>query len=395
MPATAAITEKVKAIAAAPFLPFRNHVSKSLLSGLMGRAILTGYLFKYTGEEVYRTECAAITEECMDALAEEAMTHTYCNGITGIAAGLHHLAALGLLEEDPILLLEDIDAAIHAFTLRDFETANWDFLHGGLGGFWYFLNRPDFAGHSAYFEQYLRLLDTLAEPTPRGCRWAMKPLRPEDEGEKIYSVGLSHGLPSIIMVLAQCVKKDICLPLSKPMLRKACNHLLSLQLPEGMGSVFPAMEAEGESLRASRLAWCYGDLSIAIVLYAAAEALADEQLGAMATHTAMATLTRDYSNTSLADAAFCHGTGGVAVLYLRLYKITGKPLFMERFRFWIDATLQLATHEDGIAGYKSFMGEEGFLCQPGLLEGVTGTGLCLLAALQPEETAWDTFFLLA
>jgi lantibiotic biosynthesis protein len=393
--AATAILDKVKAIAAAPFQSNNDYQPKALLSGLMGRAIFLGHLWQYTGEEGYRQESLDTIDTCINALADEPMTHTYCNGVTGIAAGLFHLAATGILEDDPAEMLEDIDQNIYEFGVQDFANGNWDFLHGGLGAFWYFLNRPDYTKHTAYFDVYLDLLEAQAESTPYGYRWLMKPMRPEDQGKKLYSVGLSHGLPSIVMVLAHCVQKKVLLHKSLPLLQKAAGHLRHLQLPEEAGSVFPSMEEEDSVRRASRLAWCYGDLSIAIVLYAAADALEDDSLLQLAAHTATATLNRDVSNSSVVDAGVCHGAGGVAQLYWRLYTITGQISYYNRSKLWLAETMRLAEHPDGIAGYKSYMGEEGFQLQSSLLEGVTGIGLALLSAIAPGQANWDTLILVS
>ncbi len=390
------ILNKVKAIAAAEFPARDGYHSPSLLAGSMGQAIFLAYLYSHTGNEQYKTESLQHASQCMDALTDNVMVHTYCNGFTGIAAGLHHLAKMGLLDDDPAELLEDIDPAIHEFAMADFQSGNWDFLHGGLGAFHYFLSRSDYKNFTPYFEKYLNHLEQSAEQTPTGLRWQMKPLRPEDKEKKLYSLGLSHGLPSIMMVLALCIQKGIAETVCRRLLRAAGNQLLANKLPRGSASIFPSMESDGTRPPApSRMGWCYGDLSIAVVLYTAGDALNDDTLKTEACTTAMACTKRIMPDPAIYDAGFCHGAAGIAQIYLRLHQLSGEAVFLDNFYYWVNETLLLDTHPDGIAGYKTYMGEEGYLPQGGLLEGVTGTALVLLTALEPERTTWDNFFLLS
>ncbi len=41
-----------------------------------------------------------------------------------------------------------------------------------------------------------------------------------------------------------------------------------------------------------------------------------------------------------------------------MYKHTGDPLFMEAAGFWYEQTLAMAKFEDGLRGYKTFVGTD-------------------------------------
>lgn len=56
----------------------------------------------------------------------------------------------------------------------------------------------------------------------------------------------------------------------------------------------------------------------------------------------------------------------------------------------------MAKFEDGLAGYKTWQGaERGFRNEYGLLEGIAGIRLVLLAYLSDEEPTWDECLLLS
>ena len=55
----------------------------------------------------------------------------------------------------------------------------------------------------------------------------------------------------------------------------------------------------------------------------------------------------------------------------------------------------MARFEDGLAGYKAWQGENGWMNQHGILEGIAGIGLVLLSHLSNEEPSWDRSFLLS
>ncbi|MBO9636253.1 MAG: hypothetical protein J7578_24335, partial [Chitinophagaceae bacterium] len=65
-------------------------------------------------------------------------------------------------------------------------------------------------------------------------------------------------------------------------------------------------------------------------------------------------------------------------------------------RYWIGHSLSLSGFDDGIAGYKSFFGEKGYLRSYGLLEGVIGIGLCMMSSIgEKENSEWDKVWLIS
>jgi hypothetical protein len=99
----------------------------------------------------------------------------------------------------------------------------------------------------------------------------------------------------------------------------------------------------------------------------------------------------------VADASFCHGTAGIAHIYNRMYQSTGGNHYKLAARFWLNETLKMAMHNNGIAGYRYWYpsSEDNYKDEPGLLEGAAGIGLVIMAAISDLEPVWDEALMLS
>jgi hypothetical protein len=93
------------------------------------------------------------------------------------------------------------------------------------------------------------------------------------------------------------------------------------------------------------------------------------------------------------DAGLCHGSGGLALVFHRLWHATGEHGFADAARRWYAHTLALHRPGAGIAGFHSWL--PAIAPEPGrwdadasFLTGAAGVGLALLAGLGVEP-AWD------
>jgi lantibiotic modifying enzyme len=161
---------------------------------------------------------------------------------------------------------------------------------------------------------------------------------------------------------------------------------------------FPAWAAEQEPSHYSRLGWCYGDLGTGVVLWLTARRTNNEKWREKALEILLhSTQRREPANTGVVDAGLCHGTAGIAHIYNRMYHYTGQDVFREAALYWFDRTLEMASFDDGYAGYKALHGERrgGRVKEAGLLEGITGIGLALISAVSTVEPKWDQCLLLS
>ena len=118
---------------------------------------------------------------------------------------------------------------------------------------------------------------------------------------------------------------------------------------------FSGWHAKGldEPTTGTRLAWCYGDLGIAFALYRAARARGrDDPAEALALARNRGTETQEQAG--VLDAGLCHGTAGVAHLYMRRHRASGDAELGQAARIWLDRTLALRTTH-AFAGFPSWI----------------------------------------
>jgi hypothetical protein len=86
---------------------------------------------------------------------------------------------------------------------------------------------------------------------------------------------------------------------------------------------------------------------------------------------------------------------GVSHIYRKIFQATGEKLFLKASDYYLYATLHFSSWKDGAAGFK-YRTDKGFKNNYGLLEGITGVGLALMAALDTDTVpAWDRCLLIS
>ena len=100
------------------------------------------------------------------------------------------------------------------------------------------------------------------------------------------------------------------------------------------------------------------------------------------------------------DAGLCHGAAGNGHLFHRLYRATGEPRLSAAARAWYGQALEYRQEGQGLAGFISWgmvpeTEQGGWIASPGLLEGLAGIGLALLAATTSVTPEWDRLLLVS
>ncbi len=306
-----------------------------------------------------------------------------------------HAKGLGQIEVDeyPEEDLKLLQSYLRRTASNFYRDKNFDILHGGLGNGIFLFKSGDVLG----VKEMVDGIKSLAESDKNGLKWYS--LSDYKKNRWTYNLGFAHGMSSIVVMLSKAylmgVERERCAEL----IEGAVNYILAQKLPKGNhASVFGNYALESmEQLHSSRLAWCYGDLGIAVALWRASQALGrkdwEGEAKALLRH---ASNRRDLKGNGVTDACFCHGTSGIAHIFNRMWRETGMPECKDAAAYWIGQTLKMAKFEDGLAGYKTRQGaERGFRNEYGLLEGIAGIGLVLLAHLSDEDPAWDECLLLS
>jgi hypothetical protein len=209
-----------------------------------------------------------------------------------------------------------------------------------------------------------------------------------------YDVGAAHGIGGAIAFLsdAQMLLLDAE---TDETIRSAVSWLLNSRLPDTAPSRFTDIWSAtgGSAATPSRVAWCYGDLGVAICLWKAGIACREPVWRQEAIAVLRQVTLREPNETGLRDASLCHGASGIAHLLNRAHQVTGCEELAQAARRWFDNTCNMACHGDGFAGFRFWTGgEPEWRPEATLTVGAAGVALALVAAITQMEPTWDRAF---
>lgn len=382
----------------------KEEADPGLLTGYCGSALFYAYYYRLTGKKKYLQTLNGIIEKALKALEEEELIYSHCSGISGMLWCIQHLMKNGFIEQNEAEnIFEEADEALFDYMKRQLSDYYYDFLHEGLGVALYFLDRLPNPVIQQYLEQAAIQIEETCIANDFGISWK------DTFSEKsrtlyhspIYNLGLAHGVPSILSVLSMLYEKGVAVKRTLPLVQKGVQWLLANKNTpsEDCISLYPTyVNDSNEALetKQSRLGWCYGDLGIAIALLNIGNRLQNDTYKQEAftifEHSAK---NRNKANGGIGDASLCHGSMGVSHIFRRAYMAAGDNVFLEGAENWLEQTLQMARWNDGLAGFK-YRTHNGYENNYNLLEGITGIGLALIAALDTEtKPAWDRCLLIS
>jgi hypothetical protein len=241
-------------------------------------------------------------------------------------------------------------------------------------------------------------LEAMAIAGEAGTTWRTAPqwLAPARRARwpaGVVDLGVAHGVPGVIGMLAQLVDAGVEPERSRPLLQSAVAWLLNA-VPDGLPRFATNWPADPDEFK--RIGWCYGDPGVAGVLLVASRALASPELE----RTALALLEQiaaPLATRGVPDACFCHGAAGLAHIYNVAFQRTGSVEMRAHAKHWLAEVLRIRQPGTGIAGYR-FLTVDQEATRWGadltLLSGAAGTALVLLAAIEDQEPAWQALCLL-
>lgn len=356
--------------------------------GLRGDASIA-LLLAYCGHPAAATRL----ETALLATASQPLTVALFGGACGASWILHELAD-GTEAETAIA---QFDAAI----LRHLDVAQWaeryDLMSGLAGVGVHIANRRDVRAFQIA-DRVVSHLEASAIQSNTGLTWRTPPeflpkRRRLQFPDGVIDLGVSHGVPGIIGMLAKFVNADIEVDRSRRLLEAAVAWLFDA-VPRGtprFGSSWPSDHSKSKSM-----GWCYGDAGIAGVLLQAGRALESARLE----EEALGLLTQIVSplaQQDVPDAGFCHGAAGLAHIYNVAFQRTANPEMRTQAVYWLGEILRFKRPGTGIAGYASWKIDDDaprWEADTKLLSGVVGIALVLLAAIEDREPSWQQLFCL-
>jgi len=377
-----------------------------LMSGKLGLAFLAAYYAEWTKQEEYLDFASATIDECFEQISEsEENLDTFCDGVAGVAWVVQHFMQKGWLEKEEETLLQ-FDEYLEDIGLHYFQKGYYDYLHGGVGVALYWLERDTGAN---YLKQVVHLLHQHAVEDQNGIYWLNVDLGlmyREQIVQKQINFSLSHGISSIIYLLTKIHAKGIETALCEKMILGAirfiknnpCDPKEACSFPSGLNVDEDGIYSMGHP---SRLAWCYGDLGMSVILLQAGMHLDKPDVVDFAKEIALKTVERNtLENSDVKDAGMCHGIFGIALIYKKLFDYTNDNVFMEAYTHWGDLGKKYIQEENNLETYTFPNPLEKDSPPDSLLTGTTGIAFCVFELLNaPSKTDnmphWDQIFLLS
>lgn len=371
---------------------YKEDCTNNFLGDSSGAVLFLLYYAKQFGNETVLSKAADLFAKVAHAYNSG---YAYSPSLAKFLFLVLHVKSMELIEVGDYS--EEETALLHSYLRKTasgfYKDKNFDILHGGLGNGIFLLKSGDMSG----IKEMVEGVASLAERDRHGLKWYA--LTDYGENRWTYNLGFAHGIPSIVAMLSKIHAKGLEREKCAELIEGAVNYILAQKLPQGnYNSIFGnyALESLG-SPHSSRLAWCYGDLGVAVALWRASKALCrkewENEAKAILRH---ASQRRDLKENAVIDACFCHGTSGIAHVFNRMWRETGMPECKDAAAYWKNQTLSMTRFQDGLAGYKTWQGDKrGFQNEYGLLEGIAGIGLALLSFLSDEDPAWDECLLLS
>lgn len=391
--------EAVDAIAEALLAEVEQLEDPSLGVGLSGPALFFSYLDRARPSPRFSEAGVVCLERAMEMVTSGRWPPSLFDGFSGVAWTLEHLRPWLVREgEDP---LREIDEALVGYlgSLKRWQPVELMYGLAGLGV--YLLERLPRPSAREGLRRLVARLEETAEREGALCSWhsdAKRPgPRPEGAGSRIYHLGVAHGVPGVLGFLARLFHAGIEPERTRRLAEGAFRWLLRQRLPAGGDCRFPTTVGAGTEPVPARTAWCSGDLGIAAVLLSAARGFGRRDWEEQALEWARLAARRSPELTGVTDPSLCHGAAGLGYLFLRLHRATGDSVTGAAARLWLERALAMRQPGEGLAGFLSRSGDgrgrDVWLGEPGLLLGVAGIGLTLLAAVTDVEPRWDRVLL--
>lgn len=234
-------------------------------------------------------------------------------------------------------------------------------------------------------------LEEIAQKDENGVFWV-------DKYDRItINLGLAHGIPAIISFLGKTYSQTKY-ENAKELGEQSVNWLLSQKTNKNDYCYFPSKikidNTSNTNHIGSRLAWCYGDLSIAHSLITFGKNVDNEYIQKEGEIILLKTLDRKVSdeNSGINDKGFCHGTSGVFYLYKKINESLNKYDVTEKY--WMDELVK-QTYLESFYSYIFYENNYKYAPDIGLITGFCAIGLVLLSTInKKQDNSWEDIFMI-
>jgi len=337
------------------------------------------------------------------------------SGVAGIGWTLQYLVKKDILRRDQINpYLQQIYTAIASSLHQYFDNGYYDLMHGYIGKLIFLIDANEYSSDPSKIVQLLEESIMFFQKTAiRGSSQTMYWRQPDFGSSAIENkacLGMAHGIPSIISFLSLLLEGK-CLTNKKSkeaavLIEQSCQWILDKENQYKVkNGLFPTFIPPNEENLDSFLAWCYGDLGIAISLIRAGNALNNKRLYKegvrIAEHAAKRPIEHSGVSSDLKriDSTLCHGTFGILYQFHLLYKRTGIQIFKKTTEYWLNLATSHINFDEPFCNLKSCITSRNSSIKEwetlhSLLGGVSGVGLVLLSMYSSKCNDWLRILLL-
>ncbi len=365
-----------------------NQNDNSIYGFFGGNLALINYGVNNNNEILLKIGLKRIKESISSLSIARNKHQSYSNGFISSGIIADYLVRKDLIDTDNDFF-NLIDKIAFTYGQNYLKAKNFDFISGSTGIGFYFEKRiKENKLATLFIENWI----SDVNKNVKNDNISIYDIYLSKKESKIINCGLAHGLPAILKL---SIKLLYHLPNDerlKNIIDSIVKFLLSIKCNSNSLYYFPhTINPEHINTKAdlfSRLAWCYGDLSLCYILLQTAKVIDDDYLYKYSIEIIKKITSRRTQNeTGIVDAGLCHGSSGVAHIFNRIHKLTGITLLKESVEFWLKKTLEFSVNGQGTVGYR-IPNISNKKHEIGLLNGIAGISLCLQTYLY-SNFDWD------
>lgn len=210
-----------------------------------------------------------------------------------------------------------------------------------------------------------------------------------------FNLGLSHGIPGILLALCSLKDKGYDIEDLDESIEKIANFLMKYICKSNNkwnSTISFGEYCLGKVLsEGTRDAWCYGSPGVSYALYISGCILNNDSYKEKAIQVMKGVMN---NLIGIASPTFCHGLSGVMYIFHRFYELTKDDLFKDYVDVLSEQLWKLYSLDNpyGFKNIESIISTS--TDQVGILTGIAGILLPLLAVYGYKYTSWDNAFLL-
>lgn len=367
--------------------PLQIRGTRGIMGDDFGMMLFLFHYAKTMNDKKVGDTAQKLAEDIVESLSGMPSS-SYCDGWSGALLFFDYLRDNDFVDIEIDDIIDTVEKNIESYTNFCLTNRLFELLYGvaGVGIYWLRHNNRQMVDYIISALYNAKETDGISN----GYRWIFRSARIVEQQE--YNLSMSHGLVGMLLFVLRAFEKYGDKKAEK-ILASGINYMLSRRNNESDSvSLFPSV-ADSDTLKHSRLGWCYGDLGCGYLMYEAAKVCArDDWRNTAIDIYRHSSLRRTHETNMVSEAGLCHGAAGVAMMFRDIADKTHYAMFDECADYWLSETVKHSRFSDGLAGYKSLYVNT-WHNDMSFLTGISGIGLASLSFLDSSCKAASHFLL--